>query len=140
MPFASAGAVREPAIDDDTCRTRRSQRRARRGGGAPNAPDKQRYREAFRAAFRAALAALSARDRNLLRMHLIDELTIDQIAALHRTHRATAARWLAAARDQVAREVRRDLMKQLGADPFEADELLQWIRSRVELSLSGLAR
>src|SRR5258706_4043775 len=35
--------------------------------------EKERYREAFRSAFRNALAALSPRDRVLLRMHVIDE-------------------------------------------------------------------
>jgi RNA polymerase sigma-70 factor, ECF subfamily len=128
-------AAREPALGDDDLIAL-----ADRGDVAPPAVDKERYREAFRVAFRAALAQLSPRDRNLLRMHVLDDLTVDQIAAVHGVHRATAARWVERARESVGRAVRRDLMRQLGADPFEADELLRWVQSRIELSLSGLGR
>ena len=128
-------AAREPAPGDDDLIAL-----ADRDGGASPAPnDKERYRDAFRTAFRAALATLTPRVRNLLRMHVLDELSIDQIAAVQGVHRATAARWIERARETVARSVRRDLMRQLGADPFEADEILQWVQSRIELSLSGLA-
>jgi len=72
-------------------------------------------------------------------MHVIDGLTIDQIGALQGVHRATAARWIERAREAISRSVRRDLMRQLGADPFETEELLQWVQSRIELSLSVLA-
>jgi len=84
------------------------------------------------------MATLTPRDRVLLRMHTLDGLTIDQIASVQGVHRATVARWLERARELVSRAVRRDLMKQLGADPFEAEEVLQWVQSRVELSLSVL--
>ena len=127
--------AREPAVEDDALVAL-----ADRSGAAIPALDKERYREAFRAAFRVALGELSPRDRNLLRMHVIDGLTIDQIGALQGVHRATAARWIERAREAVSRSVRRDLMKQFGADPFETEELLQWVQSRIELSLSALGR
>jgi len=126
-------AMREPSVSDDDLIAL-----ADRGDLAPPALDKERYRSAFREAFRTALAALSPRDRNLLRMNVLDELSIDQIAAVQGVHRATAARWVERARESVARSVRRDLMRQLGVDPFEAEELLRWVQSRIELSLSGL--
>jgi hypothetical protein len=40
---------------------------------------------------------LSRRDRNLLRYQYFDHLTVDDIGALHRVHRATAARGVARA-------------------------------------------
>lgn len=133
-------AEREPALGDDALAAL-SDRGAGVVGGAAGAgePGKERYREAFRAAFRAAIAQLSPRDRNLLRMHLIDGLTIDQVGAIQGVHRATAARWIERAREAVARAVRRELMRELGTDPFEAEEVLRWVQSRIELSLSGLA-
>jgi RNA polymerase sigma-70 factor, ECF subfamily len=79
------------------------------------------------------------RDRNLLRLHVLDGLAIDDIGALHGVHRATAARWIERTREDVARAVRRDLMRQLGIDPFEVDDLLRWVQSQIDLSLSGLA-
>ena len=63
---------------------------------------KQHYREAFRAAFASAMTSLSSEERVLLRQHFIDGLNIDEIAALHHIHRATAARWLAQARETIA--------------------------------------
>lgn len=102
--------------------------------------EKAQYRTAFRDAFRAALVALEPRDRNLLRMHVLDELSIDQIAKVHGVHRSTAARWVERARERVSRSVRRDLMERLRVDPFELDDLLGWIQSRIDVSLGGLAK
>jgi RNA polymerase sigma-70 factor (ECF subfamily) len=127
--------IREPALEDDALIAL-----ADREDLVPaNAVDKERYRRAVRLAFRTALQGLPPRDRNLLRMNVIDGLSIDQIGAVQGVHRATAARWLENAREQIARSVRRELMAVLGTDPFEADEVLRWVQSRIELSLSGLA-
>jgi RNA polymerase sigma-70 factor (ECF subfamily) len=101
--------------------------------------DKQRYAQIFKDAFRAAISTLAPRERLLLRMHLIDVLTIDQIAAVQGVHRATAARWLERARETLSRATRKEFMARLGTDPFEADEILRWVQSRIELSLGGLA-
>ena len=127
-------AAREPALDDDDLIAL-----ADHGDAIMPAGEKERYCELFRVAFRAALAGLEPLDRNLLRMNVLDGLSIDGIAAVHGVHRATAARWLERARETVALAVRRDLMRQLGSDPFETDQLLRWVQSRIELSLSGLA-
>jgi RNA polymerase sigma-70 factor (ECF subfamily) len=129
-------SAREPALDDDVLVAL-----AERGdaGSATDAVAKARYRELFRAAFRTALATLAPLDRTLLRMNVLDDVSIDGIAAVHGVHRATAARWLDRARASVALAVRREIMQRLGADPFEADDLLRWVQSRIELSLTGLA-
>ena len=99
---------------------------------------KDLYRDVFRAAFRKVVGELEPRDRNLLRLHVIDELSIDEIGALHGVHRGTAARWLDRVRGDVALGVRREVAQQLGTDGFEAAELMHWVKSRIELSLSGL--
>ena len=109
------------------------------GAAPPPNVDQQRARTALREALTIALAALPSRDRNLLRLGIIDGLTVDQIGALLGVHRATAARWLLAARDAVTRGVRRELQRALGADPFEAESLMRWADSRIELSLGALA-
>ena len=101
---------------------------------------KERYREAFGRAFRAALAALSSRERTLLKMTAIDRLTIDQIGALYGVHRATAARWLDDARRSVFDATRRAMMRELGADRFEAESVMRWVQSRLDVSLGGLTR
>jgi RNA polymerase sigma-70 factor (ECF subfamily) len=100
---------------------------------------KDLYRNVFREAFRKVVGELAARDRNVLRLHVIDELTIDEIGALHGVHRATVARWLDRVREHVALGVRREVARALAIDVFETSELMQWVKSRIELSLSGLA-
>lgn len=96
---------------------------------------KATHRDAVKGAFEAAIEALSPKQRNLLRHHLVEHLNIDQIAALYGVHRATAARWLAAARDDVARGTRQQLRQRLG-DEAQAPGLLDLVHSRLELSIS----
>lgn len=94
------------------------------------------YRDRFRQAFAAALAGLSARDRNLLRYHLIDELNIDEIGAIHRVHRSTAARWLVKLREDLHEGTRAELMRSLELGPSEIDSVLRLIRSRLDASIA----
>ncbi len=82
-----------------------------------------------------AFAALEQRQRNLKRQHILDSLTIDDLAALYRVHRATCARWLADARADLGRGTRRRLVDALGA-ASELDSLLRFLDSDIELSIS----
>lgn len=98
------------------------------------------YRRAFRAAFAHALTELTARDRNLLRYHLLDELSIDDIGAIHRVHRATAARWLVKIRENLYESTRKEIMRSLALSPNDIDSMLRLIRSRLDASVArGLA-
>jgi RNA polymerase sigma-70 factor, ECF subfamily len=96
---------------------------------------KRTYRAAFTAAFTAALAALDPRERNLLRHQALDGLSIDRIGAFYGVHRATAARWIAAAREALIRGVRRELRDQLGVPREQLDSILQLVRSGLDVSL-----
>lgn len=68
-----------------------------------------RFQTPFRDALKLAVAALSNKERNLLRMHLLGRCTIDQIGRAYNVHRATAARWLEQAREHIVSHVRHDL-------------------------------
>lgn len=94
----------------------------------------------FRRAFSAALAALPARERTALRLHVVDGLTIDQIAPAFDVHRATVARWIGAARDTALEQTRRHLMRELALPAHEADSLIRAAQSKVDLSLERLLR
>ncbi|HEY0254449.1 MAG TPA: sigma-70 family RNA polymerase sigma factor [Kofleriaceae bacterium] len=100
--------------------------------------DKARYAAEFQDAFRTAIKALSVRERLLLRMHILDALTIDQIAGVQGVHRATVARWLERARETLSRTTRKEFMARIGTDPFEAEEIMRWVHSRIELSFGML--
>ncbi len=97
---------------------------------------KRRYAGAFRDAFVAALADLSPRQRNLLRFHHLERLTVDDLGTLYQVHRATAARWLSRARDTLALGTREHLQREAGvASPTEAESLIRLVRSQLDLSL-----
>jgi RNA polymerase sigma-70 factor (ECF subfamily) len=101
---------------------------------------KGQYRDEFKRAFDAALRSLPAREQTLLRQHVIDGLTIDQLGALYHVHRATAARNLERARQAVLAATRQQMMGRLRVRPSELDSILRLIRSKLEVSLRGLIR
>ena len=96
---------------------------------------KQHYRQVFKQAFLQAIAALEPRQRLLLRHHVIEGLTIDQIGALYGVHRATAARWLEAARHALAQQTRALASRALSLDRAELDSIMALIMSRLDVSM-----
>jgi len=96
---------------------------------------RQRYAVDFREAFVDALRALPIEQRNVLRLHLLDGLGIDRIGRLHDVHRATAARWLAAAREALAKDTQRLLQARLQVSRSEFESLLRLVRSDLDVSL-----
>jgi RNA polymerase sigma-70 factor (ECF subfamily) len=93
------------------------------------------YQGEFRAAFGQAVAALSVRDRNLLKQSVLYGATVDDLGALYHVHRATAARWIAAAREKLAEETRQRMIEQLKIAPEEYDSILQLIQSELDVSV-----
>jgi RNA polymerase sigma-70 factor, ECF subfamily len=98
----------------------------------------QRYRTEFRAALEESARALSVHHRNLLRQHYVDGLTLDELAALHRVHRVTLARRVAAAREAFATGARRILLGRFGLGKRELDSIMTLVQSRIDLSLRRL--
>lgn len=96
---------------------------------------KRLYREEFKRAFHAAVDALEDRERLVLRQHVIDGVSIDRLAALHDVHRATAARWVHAARDAVVEGTQRELARRLRLGRDELASMLRLIRSQLDISL-----
>src|SRR5436305_1377687 len=80
-----------------------------------------------------AVAQRSRRDRNLLRLHLLGGVTLEQLAQMYSVHRATIVRWLAAARAALLDATRAQIADQVGA--ADLDEMFDLVRSRVELSI-----
>lgn len=100
---------------------------------------KRRYAREFERAFAAATAQLTARERNLLRLHLSARASIDDIARMYRTHRATAARWINAARDKLAEGTRAELQAQLQLPADELASLLRLVRTEATRLLDSIA-
>jgi RNA polymerase sigma-70 factor (ECF subfamily) len=96
------------------------------------------YTAELKRAIREAFSALEVRQRNLLRQHILDELTIDDLARLYRVHRATCARWLADARADLGKLTRKKLLASLKVPSGDLDSLLRFLDSDIELSISRI--
>jgi RNA polymerase sigma-70 factor (ECF subfamily) len=104
---------------------------------------KSRYRDSFQRALKNAIHALPARERNLLRLQLVGRCSIDQLGRMYLVHRATAARWLEAARNRVFESVRQQMKAEHHLSDGEFDSIARGVRSQLDLSItatiSGLA-
>jgi RNA polymerase sigma-70 factor (ECF subfamily) len=94
-----------------------------------------RYRAEFDAAVRDAFARVGVRERTLLRLHLVEGVSLDGVGAAYGVHRATAARWIAAARAEVFDMTRRLLSERLAIGPAEFESLVRAMRSGLDVSL-----
>lgn len=95
-------------------------------------------REAIKLAFKEAVTTLSAKERTLLRLNVLEGLNIAALGQMYGVHRATVARWVADARVALLKETRRTLSRTLKLDEPELDSLLRLADSKLELSLSTL--
>jgi RNA polymerase sigma-70 factor, ECF subfamily len=101
---------------------------------------KRLYRSEFANAIAEAISRLSARQQMLLRQSIVDRLSVDQLGALYRVHRATAARWLAQAQRALSGETHAILTDKLRIQPAELRTIFGFIRSGLHVSLRLLFR
>jgi RNA polymerase sigma-70 factor (ECF subfamily) len=99
---------------------------------------KAEYRAAVATAMHEAAAGLEPGDRHLLRQHLVGGLSIDQLGAVLGIHRATAARRIARAKEQLAADTRRRIVARLALDARELDEVIDLVMSRLDISIARL--
>jgi RNA polymerase sigma-70 factor (ECF subfamily) len=83
---------------------------------------------AFRDVFAVALASLEPREREVLRAAVLDGESSVEIASRYGVHRVTVARWIAGAREKLARRTGRMLRDRLGP-------LARVALSRVDITL-----
>jgi RNA polymerase sigma-70 factor, ECF subfamily len=86
----------------------------------------------------SALAALLRPDRLLLRQYYLDRLTIDELAALQKVHRATVARRVAKVRDDLTSAILGELGQRLRVSKDELHSLMRLVRSQIDISLDRL--
>ena len=99
---------------------------------------KHEYRAHFREAFASGIASLSSRERLLLRYHVVEGLSIDQIGALFQFHRSTAARHLQRARQQLLENTKKHLIQKLDISQKEFGSIMRLIQSKWEVSVQRL--
>jgi RNA polymerase sigma-70 factor (ECF subfamily) len=98
---------------------------------------REAYRPAFRAAFRSGLASLTTRQRNLLRQHHLDGLTVTHLAVMYGAHRVTVSRWISEARRELAQAVEVELTATLGMRRSECASVVRLCISRPDLTFSS---
>jgi RNA polymerase sigma-70 factor (ECF subfamily) len=86
----------------------------------------------------SALAAMTSRERALLRYSLIDGLTLDEIGAIYGAHKSSISRWLSRARERLWEAARDQLATKLSAE--HVSSLVRSLRSGLDLSLEKLLR
>lgn len=99
---------------------------------------KQRYRDEFKRAIQDALAAASPEARNLLRHHLLDGLSLTEIACVYHVDKATISRRLAKVRAALASATRRTLRARHQLTGSEVESLARLVESELEASLARL--
>ena len=97
---------------------------------------KERYKTEMEDAVARALDRLNDRERTILRLHLGERMTIDQLGVMYRVNRATAARWLAAARESVIAGARDELRTRLRLSPTEWDSIVALVQSGLHVSIA----
>ena len=101
---------------------------------------KERYRGDFEQALKESLARLPERQRTLLRLHLVNGVSVEKIGQMFAVSQPTASRWLAAARETLLDDIKATLGSRLGASSQELASLAGMVASRLDLSLSMLLR
>ena len=86
-------------------------------------------------AIEQAVLALPAADRTLLRLHFVDGLTIDDLAAVYHAHRATMARRIARSRNAIFEGARARAMEALGLGETEFASLMGVMLSQIDLTM-----
>lgn len=97
-------------------------------------------KEELEGALKAAVLALTSEERLLLRMHLVDGLSIDKLDRILGAHRSTVARKINAARESLLSHTRRELSSRLQmlVSRAELGRVAALVQSQLEVSLGRL--
>jgi RNA polymerase sigma-70 factor (ECF subfamily) len=96
---------------------------------------KRKYAREFGDAFKEVLASLDADQRNVLRLHYVEGLTLEDVGKAYKVSRATAARWIADAKRILAERTYGALSARLGEDEPGPRSLISLVRSQLQPSL-----
>lgn len=107
-------------------------------GGAELQALRRLDRVAFKETLQAVLQDLRAEERNLLRLHFLEGMTMEEIGAMRRVHKATISRELKRLREGLLREVQRRLQERCRLAPAEIESMMGFLGNQLDLSLSRI--
>jgi RNA polymerase sigma-70 factor (ECF subfamily) len=99
---------------------------------------KHQLRTGFKEELATALNFLEGRDRAILRLHLVERVSIDGIAAILAVHRATAARWIRHAKRALTLMMRDRLVARWRLAQGSLPDVEALLGNQVDLSLERL--
>jgi RNA polymerase sigma-70 factor (ECF subfamily) len=97
------------------------------------------HKQELTEAFRQALASMSSRERNVLRYHFVEKVSIDQIGALYSVHRSTAARWISRAREALCMRTRAFFRERISMSDEGFQRVVALIESQIQVELARAA-
>jgi RNA polymerase sigma-70 factor (ECF subfamily) len=101
---------------------------------------RREHRHAFHRALEASLAELEPRERALLRLHYLENLTFQELGQIYEKHETTALRWVEQAKANILESVSRRLRHDLRLSDTALDELSGLLQSQLDVSLGRLLR
>lgn len=97
---------------------------------------KKRFAAEFEQAFTATVAQLTSDERKVLKLHYLNGLSIDDVGTACNVSRATAARWLAAARTRIVQLTYKSFATAAGPSSASPQSMLALIKSELGASVA----
>lgn len=113
----------------------------REAGSLPRTADpelaflKTHYRKDLADAFRTTIAALPARDANVLRLHYLEQANAQTIAGIYGVSPRAVQYWITQARRRILDETRRTLGDRLRLSDAETDSVMGLAQSQLDITL-----
>jgi len=99
---------------------------------------KGEIRRELQAAVKEALGRLEERERLVMRLWLVSGSTLSNIGKALGVTQQTVSRWLAAAREEILKDVQRNLAARLKISREELPSFARLIQSQLDVSISRL--
>ncbi len=99
---------------------------------------KARYASALSEAVAAAFRRLTSEQRNLLRMYVIDQLTLTELSRINNVDASTISRWLAKIRAKLLEEAQSHLIERHAMRPSECESLFRAVQSNFHVTVERL--
>jgi RNA polymerase sigma-70 factor (ECF subfamily) len=101
---------------------------------------RERYRDDFERSLKEALGRVQERDRSLLRLHLVNNVSVDKIGKMLGVSQSTASRWLAGARENLLVDLKSILREQIRISSVEIESLADLVGGGLDVSISRILR
>ncbi|MBK7580200.1 MAG: sigma-70 family RNA polymerase sigma factor [Myxococcales bacterium] len=99
---------------------------------------KAEYADTLAQAVAGAFRRLTSEQRNLLRMYVIDELSLAELGRLHSVDASTISRWLTKIRGRLLEDAQNELLERHALRPSECASVMRLVRSDLHLSIARL--